>query len=95
MKDMIAAAARAAVPSRHAEQIAGLQERHQGIRQELENLQETGLQLMTISAISDVYQQLRADMLNMDAALSDLLFIEESALVPMVLDLQQKIGAHG
>ena len=79
----------------HAEQVAGIKEIHQGIRQKMENLQEAGLQLMTISAISEAYQTLRADMISIDGALSELLFIEESALVPMMLDLQRTIGAHG
>jgi hypothetical protein len=79
----------------HVAQVANIREAHSELRELLEHLQPVALGLPAgAHEQSPYYRSLRSDMMQKEETLSEVLFIEESALIPMMLELQRNIGAH-
>jgi hypothetical protein len=79
----------------HASHTASIREAHAALRELLEHIQPMALSL-SVSKLTrpDVYHSLRADMLQMEQCMNEVLFIEETALIPMMEELQRNIGAY-
>lgn len=79
----------------HAAQLTNIREAHCELRELLEHLQPVAVGLSAGEyEQSPYYRSLRADMLQKEETLNEVLFIEESALLPMMIELQRNIGAH-
>jgi len=79
----------------HAAHIANIREAHGELHELLVHLQPVATSLHKgRENHSDVFRGLRVDMMQMEQTLNEVLFIEESALVPMMMILQRNIGAH-
>ena len=79
----------------HMAHIAGIRKAHGTMKDLLLQIRTTGWTLYGTFDYPESYRVLRRNMLLLDNALEEILFIEESALIPMMIDLQQKIGVHG
>ncbi len=79
---------------RHADQNRQLKAAHSLIRSLLYQLQAGGIPAYHPDQNPEALRSLRTTMLLLDAALSEVIFIEESELLPEMIDLQEKIGAH-
>lgn len=72
-----------------------IREAHAELRELLEHLQPVGLSLHARQHhFPDVFRSLREDMIQLEQTLNEVLFIEDSALLPMMEELQRNIGAH-
>jgi hypothetical protein len=80
----------------HTSQVNSMRQAHAEISEILDHLQPAAIKLSVASQNEhhERYQQLRSDMMQLELQLRELLFIEESALIPRILELQQNIGAH-
>jgi hypothetical protein len=78
----------------HADHVQRIRNAHDSLRVQLRLLQSSGLPLYSTGLFPEAYRSLRSAMLLLDIALMEVIFIEESTLIPMLIDLQQKIGAH-
>jgi len=78
----------------HSSRIREIREAHLGIRNGLTALQAGSIQVAH-TPYPESYSRLRAAMAQLQEILLGILFIEESALIPMLTELQQKIRAHG
>jgi hypothetical protein len=79
----------------HAQHLAEIQDAHASLRELLEHLHPFSLALPATSlAGTELLRDFRAAMLKLEEALGEMLFIEESALVPLIRELQRKIHAH-
>ncbi len=79
----------------HAQHLAEIRDAHISLRELLEHLHPFSLTL-PVSALSgtDLLREFRASVLKLEENLAEVLFIEESAMVPLIIELQRKIGAH-
>jgi hypothetical protein len=79
----------------HSSHVVSITDAHSELRELMEHLRPVTLQLAA-GAFEDSphYRSLREDMARLEELLNEVLFIEESALIPMMLDLQRNIGAH-
>jgi hypothetical protein len=79
----------------HSAHVTSITEAHSELQELMEHLQPVTLQLNAVAFDdSPHYRSLREDMMHLEEILKEVLFIEASALVPMMLDLQRNIGAH-
>lgn len=80
----------------HAAHIADMREAHVGLRELMEHLPQVGIAMPPNGNIpyGNMLRSLRTDMLQMEETLNEVLFVEESAMIPMMIDLQKSIGAH-
>jgi len=79
----------------HSARIRDIEVAHAAMRKYIGELRAAVWPIGDSSAYPNTYRTLRSDMLRLDEALMDIIFIEKSALIPMLEDLQQKIRAHG
>jgi hypothetical protein len=80
---------------RHVEQVERIKATHIALKEDMDLLQRASLALAAMAPYGDALKTLRSDMMSLNTNLSDLMFIEASALIPMMEDLQRNIGAHG
>jgi hypothetical protein len=80
---------------RHLGQVNSVRKAHAGIRERLFQVQTGPLPVYSLGAFPEACRALRTHMLLLQTALMELLFIEESALIPRMIELQHNIGAHG
>jgi hypothetical protein len=79
---------------RHSSQIADIHEAHKQIRETLGLLRAIEAPIACENAPVPLECQLRKLIANMDEELSELLYLEETALVPKITDAQKAIYAH-
>jgi len=79
----------------HAEPLADIHEAHASLREIVEHLQPLHLQSPASALVGEeLLAELRAAMRALETGLNELLLIEESVMVPLMKELQRKIGAH-
>jgi hypothetical protein len=79
----------------HAQHLADIQDAHSSLRELAEHLHPFHLSLPASAlAGTSLLRSFRTAMVKLEEGLNELLFIEETALVPLVEDLQRKIHAH-
>jgi hypothetical protein len=79
----------------HASYIASMREAHAGFRELADHLQPAAVDTCNIAVQPfPEFRSLLAGMMEMERVLNELLFIEESVLVPMIVNLQRNIGAY-
>lgn len=79
---------------RHTSQLAGLKESHKKIKEILYRLQMVALPLYTDIDYPDNYKSLRNEMMQIDTALTELFYLEESSLIPKIMEAQKFIHAY-
>lgn len=67
---------------------------HQDLQRSVFDLQMAALPLYSNLEYPEVYKSLRSDLHVMYATLHDLIYLEESLLIPKLLESQKKINAH-
>lgn len=77
----------------HSSQLVGIKESHQKLKELLYRLQMVALPLYTDKLYPDEYKVLRNEVTLIDTTLTELFYIEESALVPMIMKAQNDINA--
>lgn len=79
----------------HSRHLSEMQDAHSSLRELSEHLHPFNVSLPQNSlAGSDLLREFRASMLKLEEGLNELLFIEESALLPQIIELQRNIHAH-
>lgn len=81
--------------ARHRDQVNCVRKAHAGIRERLYQVQTGPTPVYQSGAFPEGFRAMRTHILLMQTALMELLFIEESALIPRLIELQHNIGAHG
>lgn len=80
---------------RHASQIEGLRESHQKLKEICFRLQSVAVPSYGTQMVqTTVYRTLRAEMMQIDTALTELFYLEEFSLIPKMLQAQKAIHAH-
>jgi hypothetical protein len=79
----------------HSERVREIETAHKYLFQDLESLKHAAMLLPEPTTDIKEFTLLRNDIYLLQEAISEVLFIEQSALLPMMLDLQRSIGAHG
>ncbi len=80
--------------SRHTAQITGIKEGHNRIKEALYRLQSIAPPIYSAPQQDSVYRSLRAGLMQLDTALTELFYLEESSLIPKVMEAQKAIHAH-
>jgi hypothetical protein len=80
--------------TRHRAQITGIKEGHNRIKEALYRLQSIAPPMYSAPQQDNVYRSLRADLMQLDTALTELFYLEESSLIPKVMEAQKAIHAH-
>lgn len=79
----------------HARHLADIQEAHMSLHELAEHLHPFNLALPDSSLTgSELLRDFRATVIKVEELLAEILFIEESALVPLIKELQRKIWVH-
>lgn len=79
---------------RHTAHISGIKEAHTKIKETLYRLQSVATPIYHESLHDLTYRLLRAEMMQLDTALTELFYLEESSLIPKVMEAQKAIHAH-
>ncbi len=79
---------------RHTAQITGIKEGHNRIKEALYRLQSIAPPIYSAPQQDSVYRSLRAGLMQLDTALTELFYLEESSLIPKVMEAQKAIHAH-
>jgi hypothetical protein len=79
----------------HSVQIDHIRTAHRNIGKLISQVRANDLPFTPGMERHEAYRMLRLAMVLLNNTLTEILFIEESALIPMLTELQQKIGAHG
>lgn len=79
---------------KHSSQLIGLKESHHKIKEILYRLQMVALPLYTDSDYPSIYKVLRNEMMLIDTALTELFYLEESSLIPKIMEAQKNIHAY-
>lgn len=80
---------------KHTSQLTGLKESHGKIKEILYRLQMVALPLYSGTKYPDAYKDLRNEMMLIDLALTELFYLEESSLIPKIMEAQKNIHAFG
>lgn len=79
---------------RHTAQISGIKEAHNKIKESLYRLQSVAVPIYQKPVQADAYFAMRNEMMLMDTTLTELFYLEESSLIPKVIEAQKNIHAH-
>jgi hypothetical protein len=71
--------------------ISGIKETNQHIKEIFYRLQMVASPLYTEDAHTDIYKDLRNEIVLLDTKLTELFFLEEAVLLPKVIEAQRKI----
>lgn len=81
--------------SRRASQLAGLSESQKKLKEICFRLQSVAKPIYGTEMVqTPVYRALRAEIMQIETALTELFYLEESSLIPKVLHAQNAIHAH-
>ncbi|MBS1614842.1 MAG: hypothetical protein JST06_01845 [Bacteroidetes bacterium] len=79
----------------HSRHVMDIQEAHASLHELAEHLHPFNLSLPASSLTgTELLRDFRATVIKVEELLTEILFIEESALVPLIKELQRKIWAH-
>jgi hypothetical protein len=78
----------------HTSQLIGLKESHHKIKEILYRLPMVALPLYSDTDYPVGYKTLRNEMMLMDTALTELFYLEESSLIPKIMEAQKHIHAY-
>lgn len=79
---------------RHTAQIWGIKDAHTQMTGTLQRLQAVAMPVHHESLHADEYRMLRSEMLHLDKTLKTLFGLDESSLIPKVMEAQKNIHAH-
>ena len=79
---------------KHSAQLLEIEESHQHLRELLYRLNKVAPPIYTNTPFAELYQTLRNEMLIIDTTLTELFFLEESVLIPKIIEAQKKINAR-
>lgn len=80
---------------RHSGQVDGLRESQTKLKEILFRLQSVATPLYGTEMLqATIYRTLRAEMMQIDTALTELFYLEEFSLIPKMLQAQKDIHAH-
>ena len=77
----------------HQTQIAAIEDAHYKIKELLNRLQKVATPLYSIDTYPETYKQVRKDMVLLNQMIYELFYLEESALIPKILEAQKNINA--
>lgn len=79
---------------RHSAQIVGITRAHNKIKETLYRVQSVAIPLLTPAVHAEAYLALRNDMMQLDTQLTHLFYLEETCLMPAIIEAQKNIHAH-
>ena len=79
---------------KHASQVLNIRDAHDRLEKALAAEAAASVTLNNAGVLSDPFLLLHQDIKTMVTETSEMIFLEKSVLIPMVLDLQRKIGVH-
>lgn len=75
----------------HSMKVSGIKESNQHIKEIFYRLQMIAAPLYTEDTYSEVYKDLRNEIMSIDTKLTELFYLEEAVLLPKVIEAQRKI----
>lgn len=79
---------------RHTAQLIDIKEAHTKIKETLYRLQTVSIAISGTSDTDSIYRSLKTGIMQLDTALTESFYLEETSLIPKIMEAQKAIHAH-